>query len=73
MTDILIRDVPDEVLEAIDERARRAGVARGRYLLRVLEREFVGEPGEVSIDDLRRAAVLAKDLADPAVMSGAWS
>jgi hypothetical protein len=73
MTDILIRDVPDEVLAAIDAKAKRVGLSRTEYLRRALERERVIDAGPVSLDQLRRVAALAEDLDDPAVMSGAWS
>lgn len=73
MTDILIRDVPDEVLAAIDAKAKRVGLSRTEYLRRALERERVVDAGAVSLDQLRRVAALAEDLDDPAVMSGAWS
>jgi hypothetical protein len=73
MTDILIRDVPDEVLAAIDAKAKRVGLSRTQYLRRALERERVVDAGPVSLDQLRRVAALAEDLDDPAVMSGAWS
>ena len=39
MTDILIRDVPDEVLAAIDAKATRMGLSWTAYLRRALERE----------------------------------
>ena len=45
MTDILIRDIPDEVLAAIDARAKRVGLSRTEYLRRTLERERVGGSG----------------------------
>ncbi len=73
MADILIRDVPDEVLAAIDAKAKRVGLSRTEYLRRALERERVADAGPVSLDQLRRVAALAEDLDDPAVMSGAWS
>jgi len=72
MTDILIRNVPDEVLAAIDAKAKRVGLSRTEYLRRALERERV-VAGPVSLDQLRRVAALAEDLDDPTVMSGAWS
>ena len=72
MTDILIRNVPDEVLAAIDAKAKRVGLSRTEYLRRALERERV-VAGPVSVDQLRRVAALAEDLDDPTVMSGAWS
>ncbi len=73
MTDILIRDVPDEVLAAIDARAKRVGLSRTEYLRRTLERERVAGSGPVTVDHLVRLASLASDLDDPDVMSGAWS
>ena len=73
MTDILIRDVPDDVLAAIDSKAKRVGLSRSEYLRRALERERVQATGPVTVDQLRGVAGLAKDLDDPAVMSGAWS
>ncbi len=73
MTDILIRDVPDEVLSAIDARAKRVGLSRTEYLRRALEREHARDASAVTIEQLRRAASLARDLDDPDVMSGAWS
>ena len=45
MTDILIRNIPDDVLAAIDARAKRVGLSRTEYLRRTLERERVGLTG----------------------------
>lgn len=73
MTDILIRDVPDDVLAAIDAKAKRVGLSRTEYLRRTLERERVQAAGPVTVEQLRQAAMLAADLDDPDVMSGAWS
>lgn len=72
MTDILIRDVPDDVLAAIDAKAKRVGLSRTEYLRRTLERERV-PAAAVSVAQLARTASLARDLDDPDVMSGAWS
>lgn len=73
MTDILIRDVPDEVLAAIDAKAKRVGLSRTAYLRRALERERVQDAGPLTVDQLKRVAKLAADLDDPDVMSDAWS
>lgn len=73
VTDILIRDIPDEVVAAIDARAKRVGLSRTEYLRRTLERERVGGGSPVTVDHFRRVASLAADLDDPDVMSGAWS
>ena len=72
MTDVLIRDVPDEVVAAIDDRARRLGISRSEYLRRALARER--RPAvTVSAADLGLLAEQFTDLADPDVMGDAWS
>ena len=73
VTDILIRDVPDEVLVAIDAKAKRLGLSRTVYLRRALERERFESSGPVTLDALARLASLTADLDDPGVMSDAWS
>jgi plasmid stability protein len=73
MTDILIRNIPDDVIAAIDARARRVGLSRTEYLRRTLERERAGSAGPATAADLVHLATLASDLDDPEVMSGAWS
>lgn len=73
MTNILIRDVPDEVLAAIDTRAQQVGLSRAEYLRRTLERERSVNTGPVQVEHLRQVAQLAEDLDEAAVMSGAWS
>lgn len=73
VTDILIRNLPDELVAAIDARAKRVGLSRNEYLRRTLERERVGIAGPVTAVDLERLTSLAADLDDPDVMSGAWS
>lgn len=73
MTDILIRDVPDEVLAAIDAKAKRVGLSRTEYLRRALERERTQANGPVDADQLAQMAALIEDLDDPDVMTDAWS
>ena len=73
MTDILIRDVPDAVLAAIDAKAKRVGLSRTEYLRRALERERTGVSPTVTVDHLARLADHVGDLDDPAVMGEAWS
>ena len=73
MTDILIRDVPDNVFTAIDAKAKRVGLARSEYLRRTLEPERAQDAGPVTVEQLRRVASLVGDLDDPVVMAGAWS
>jgi plasmid stability protein len=75
MADILIRDVSDEVVAAIDAKAARVGLSRAEYLRRALERERTPGPDadSVTTSHLQRFADLASDLDDPSVMSGAWT
>ena len=70
MTDILIRDVPDEVLAAIDANARRAGLSRTEYIRRTLSRERVEATEAVRAKDL---VVFADTFAGLAESSAAWS
>ncbi|MCP3911327.1 MAG: ribbon-helix-helix protein, CopG family [Actinomycetia bacterium] len=73
MTDILIRDVPDDVVAAIDARAQRAGLSRTEYLRRALARERAGGSGKVTIEDLEQFTEVFADLDNPEVMGQAWS
>ena len=72
MPDILIRDVPDDVLAVIDDKAKRMGLSRSQYLRRALERERADASTTVTVDDLSRLAERAGDL-DSTVMDDAWS
>lgn len=72
MTDVLIRDVPDEVVAAVDEHAARLGLSRSEYVRRRLAQDAALQEPEVSVADLARFTDLFADLADPDVMSRAW-
>jgi hypothetical protein len=72
MTDILIRDVPDDVIAAIDANARRLGLSRTEYLRRALARERGTATAEVSVTDLTTFATTFTDLGDPEVIDRAW-
>ena len=73
MTDILIRNVPDEVVAAIDASAIRVGISRTEYLRRSLTREAHRTAEEVTVETLRQFATTFADLGDPEVMREAWS
>jgi len=73
VADILIRDVPDDVLAAIDAKARRIGLSRTEYIRRALSRERMDAAPEVSVEHLVTFAERFADLADPQVMRQAWS
>lgn len=69
MTDILIRDVPDDVVSALDANARGAGLTRAEYLRRVLAEQ---QGPSVTREQLHRFANRTSDLGDPEVMAAAW-
>ncbi len=73
MPDVLIRDLPDDVLAAIDAKARRAGLSRTEYIRRALSRERGGATDDVSVKDLTIFADTFRDLADSDVMRQAWA
>ena len=72
MADILIRDVPDDVLAAIDSRARALGLSRSEYLRRQLARDRVQGSARVTRQDLLDFGSAFPDLADTDVMDAAW-
>ena len=72
MGDLLIRDVPDDVLAALDSVAARLGLSRTEYIRRRLAQDARAARITVTTDDLRRFADTYSDLGDPAVMDRAW-
>lgn len=71
MTDLLIRDVPEDVLVAIDANAKRLGLSRSDYLRRQLAAAAVsGQP--VRAADLAEFAKTFSDLGDAEIMRQAW-
>ncbi len=72
MTDVLIRDLPDDVVEALDAQARRLGLSRAEYLRRQMMRAAVGSAEPVTAEALQAFGDTFADLADPEVMSQAW-
>lgn len=73
MSDLLIRDVPEEIVNAIDARAKQLGLSRTEYLRRTLLREARLEAHEVAVTDLVTFGQRFADLDDPDVMRAAWS
>ncbi len=73
MTDVLIRDVPEEDVRRIDERAARLGLSRNEYLRRQIGREAARDPAPVTRADFERLADLGRDLLDDDVVRDAWS
>jgi hypothetical protein len=58
----------------IDADAAALGLSRNEYLRRRVEAERSPSAtgGQLTIEDLRRAAEAARDLNDPQVMEAAW-
>jgi hypothetical protein len=73
MTDMLIRDVPDEVAAAVDAHAARLGLSRSEYVRRRLAQDADMPDSAVTVQDLARFADAFGDLDDPDVMSRAWA
>ena len=73
MTDILIRDVPEDIVAAIDARAAALGLSRNEFLRRKVAQEAQRSSQPVTAEDLRRFSELAADLGDPEVIARAWS
>lgn len=72
MSDILIRDVPDDVVAAIDAKAHSADLSRTEYLRRTLARERSETTLDVTTADLAAFADTFSDLGDDTVIDAAW-
>ena len=72
MADLLVRDVPDDVVAALDAHAGRLGVSRSEYVRRRLAQDADVSGSSVEVTDLARLAELTADLGDPDVMADAW-
>jgi hypothetical protein len=72
MSDVLIRDIPDDVLAALDLLAAKLGLSRTEYIRRRLAQDAHAARIAVTTDDWRRLADAYRDLGDAAVMDRAW-
>jgi len=72
MPDMLIRDIPDEVIAGLDAHAGRLGLSRSEYVRRRLAQDAAQAGSAVTVQDLTRFAETFADLADDDVMSQAW-
>ena len=72
MADLFIRDVPDDVIAAIDANAKRLGLSRTEHVRRILLAERQRTGGKVTVEDLRWFSETFRDLADDDVMRHAW-
>ena len=73
MSDILIRDVAEDVIALLEQRARQLGLSRTEFLRRMLARESVDRTAHATLDDWRAFAERHADLDDPEVMAQAWT
>ncbi|MCB1256325.1 MAG: ribbon-helix-helix protein, CopG family [Microthrixaceae bacterium] len=73
MPDVLIRDVPDDVLGLLDHKARRLGLSRTEYLRRMLVRDSAVGGEEAALEHWRSFAQRHVDLDDPEVQRQAWT
>ncbi len=74
MTDVLIRDVPEEDLHLIDAEAARLGLSRSAYLRREMHRiarHRTVRPA--TVEDYERSRAAMGDLGDDEAMRPAWS
>jgi hypothetical protein len=69
VTDILIRDVPDEVVAALDANAQLTGLTRAEYLRRLLAEQ---QGPALTREQLNRFAERTTDLGNAEVMAAAW-
>ncbi len=72
MTDVLVRDVPEDVIAAIDAHATRLGLSRSEYVRRRLAQDAATSGSPVRVKDLARFADVFADLADDEVLAQAW-
>ncbi|WAX57690.1 antitoxin [Jatrophihabitans cynanchi] len=72
MSDVLIRDVPDDVLAAVESHATKLGLSRNEYLRRQLAQDAMRSTVPVTMDDLRWFTQTFSDLAESEVMRQAW-
>ncbi len=72
MTDVVIRDVSDEVLDRIDAAASGAGLTRAEYLRRHIDDLGADEVAAATSADLDRFASHFTDRLDDEVLRDAW-
>jgi hypothetical protein len=72
VSDVLILDVPDDVLASLDAIAARMGLSRTEYIRRRLAQDARNARVTVTGADLRRFASEAAGLGDPDLMREAW-
>jgi len=69
---LLIRDIPEDVVAALDAEAVQQGLSRSEYLRRILTHASTGTGRSVSVAQLAQFEQTFADLADPAITDQAW-
>lgn len=69
---LLIRDLPEDVIAALDADAERLGLSRSEYVRRILTQASARSGRSVSVEQLAHFEATFADLADPDVMDQAW-
>ncbi len=72
MVDLLVRNVPSDVVAALDARAAQLGISRNEFMRRRLSQELQQNYESVTEAPLRNLLQLLPDLADTDVMDAAW-
>jgi hypothetical protein len=72
MPDLLIRDVPDDIVAVIDAKAKRLGLSRTEFVRRQLTQAAARSDEPVSAEDLSAFSTSFADLGNPDVMARAW-
>lgn len=72
MSDLLIRDVPEDVVAGIDANAAKLGLSRTEYVRRRLAQDAAAGLTPVSVADLQAFAKDFADLGDDTVIEAAW-
>jgi hypothetical protein len=70
--DLLIRDVPEEVVAALDGEAKRLGLSRSELLRRALHQLVPQQDRTLTVEQLATFEQTFAGLADPGVMDRAW-
>ena len=68
----LIRDLPDDVIAALDAEAERLGLSRSEHVRRVLTHASARDGRSVTLPDLAQFGELFAGLGDPDLMDEAW-
>jgi hypothetical protein len=69
---LLIRDVPADVVAGLDAEAGRLGLSRTEYLRRMLAQASAKAGGGITVHDLARFEGTFAGLADTELMDQAW-